>query len=55
MKLKLSLSNNPQLKATIGIRYVTEVANTGEDICINLKKIKLAIPVPTTPKIAIKT
>lgn len=35
------------------MRYVTEVAKTGDEICINLKKITLAIPVPITPKIKI--
>ena len=47
--VSISLSNNPQKKATIGIKYVTDVAKTGDDICINLKKMILAIPVPTIP------
>ena len=50
--VSISWSNNPQKKATIGIKYVTEVAKTGDDNWINLKKRILAIPVPTIPSIA---
>lgn len=52
--VNISLSNNPQQKATTGIKYVTEVAKTGEEIWINLKNRMLAIPVPITPNIIIK-
>lgn len=52
-EVSISLSSKPQKKATIGIKYVTEVAKTGDEIWINLKNNILAIPVPTTPRIMI--
>ena len=39
--VKNSWSNIPQKKATTGIKYVTEVAKTGDEIWMSLKKMSL--------------
>lgn len=48
-----SPSKTPQINATIGIIYVTEEANTGVDICTNLKNNIFAKAVPKTDNIVI--
>ena len=49
--LNSSPSNKPQIRDTNGIKYVTDEAKTGVDICTNLLNNTLASAVPNTDRI----
>ena len=49
--LSFSPSKDPHKMATKGIKYVTDDANTGVEICTNLVYKTLATPVPKTARI----